>query len=74
MHQLRMMVVKEQRELITLGFAVLVFLLTLFASYLQDPGLTGNQSGDTVSQFMSQRSRRAGSVRSVSQPDRWFIG
>jgi hypothetical protein len=73
MHQLRTIVRNERRELITLGFAVLVFLVTLFASYLHDPELTGNQSGDTVSQFMSQRSRHD-AAKPVRQPDRWFIG
>jgi hypothetical protein len=69
-----MIVANERRELITLGLAVLVFLLTLFAGHLHDPGLAGNKSGDTVSRFMSQRSRHSGSARTVSRADRWFIG
>jgi hypothetical protein len=69
-----MIVANERRELITLGFAVLVFLLTLFAGHLHDPGLAGNKSGDTVSRFMSQRSRHSGSARPMRRPDRWFIG
>jgi len=68
MRRLRTIVANEQRELITLGFSVLVFLLTLFASHMHDPGLTGNQSGDAVREFMSQQSRHYGSVVQIGQP------
>jgi hypothetical protein len=67
MRRLRTIIANEQRELITLFFSVLVFLLTLFASYLHDPGLTGNQSGDAVREFMSQQSRHDGSVGQIGQ-------
>jgi hypothetical protein len=72
--QLRLMVVHERHELITLGFAVLVFLLTLFVSHLYDSGLAGDQSSDAVGRDMTQRSRHDGSARPASRPDRLFIG
>lgn len=62
MNKLHAMVVDEQRQLITFGFAVLVFLMTLFAQHLHNQGSTLGRVGSAGDQHASHASRNDGSA------------
>ena len=62
MNKLRTIVVDEQRQLITFGFAVLVFLMTLFAQYLHNQGAMLGRVGSVGDQHASHASRHDGSA------------
>jgi len=55
MNKLRRMVVDEQRQILTFGLAVLVFLMTLFAHYLESASLPRVRSGGGRDQYASRR-------------------
>ena len=62
MNRLRSIAIEEQRQLITFGFAVLVFLMTLLALQLHDRGSTLNRVGGANREGASHAMRQDGTV------------
>ena len=64
MKMLRAVLNDERRQIVTFGFAVSVFLMTLFAQYLQD-------QGSTLNRMAIAGARNSGEVsRAEVSPDR----
>jgi hypothetical protein len=62
MNRLRSIAIKEQRQLITFGFAVLVFLMTLLALQLHNQGAILNRVGSANRGGASHALRQDGAV------------
>ena len=63
MNRLRSIAIEEQRQLITLGFAVVVFLMTLLALQLHDRSSTPNRFGSANHEGASHAMRQDGAAR-----------
>lgn len=79
MNKVRAIAIEEQRQLITFGFAVMVFLMTLFALRLHDDGTRLGRAGiadrERVSHAMRQGAASIPGDRTVALTARilvWF--
>jgi hypothetical protein len=60
MNRLRSIAIEEQRQLMTFGFALIVFLMTLLALQLRDRGSTSNRVGSASREGASHALRQVG--------------
>lgn len=62
MNRVRAIAIEEQRQLLTFGFAVLVFLMTLFALRLHDNGSRLGRAGIADRERASHAMRQGGTA------------